>query len=84
MGDPLFSELLVCGLIKVRCAFKTFYFQATEEGNVDLEVAREAAEIIKCIVLRCSGSKIVLAHVVPCKGLDEDEFVRNIVANDLA
>ena len=59
-------------------------FPATEEGSADLEVARETGEIVKCIVLRCSKSKIVLAHVVPCKGLDEDEYVLNTVVNDLA
>ena len=59
-------------------------FLATEERNVDLEIAREAGEIIKCIVLRCSESKIVLADVVTCKSFDEDEFFLNIVVNDLA
>ena len=59
-------------------------FPATEEGNADLDVARETGEIIKCIVLRCSKSKIVLAHVVPCKGFDEDDFVLNTVVTDLA
>ena len=61
-----------------------FEFLATEEGNADLEIARKAGEIIKCIVLRCSKSKIVLAHVVPCNGFDEDEYVLNTVVKDLA
>ena len=26
MGDPMFSQLLACGLTRVRCHFKTFYF----------------------------------------------------------
>ena len=64
------------GGVKIRSELD---FQATEEGNADLEVAREAGEIIKCIVLRCSESKTVLAHVVPYKGVDEDEFVLNTV-----
>ena len=25
MGDPMFSQLLACGLTRVRCDFKTFY-----------------------------------------------------------
>ena len=45
-------------------------FPATEEGRAGLEISFTAGEIIKCIVLRCSKSKVVLAHVVPCKGLD--------------
>lgn len=26
MGDPMFSQLLACGLTRVRCDFRTFYF----------------------------------------------------------
>ena len=33
--------------------------------------------------LRCSKTKAVFAHVVPCKGVDEDEYVSSIVVKDL-
>ena len=59
-------------------------FPATEEGRVGLEISCTAGEIIKCIVLRCSKSKVVMAHFVPCKGLDEDDYVLNILEKDLA
>ena len=59
-------------------------FPATEEGCAGLEISRTAGEIVKCIVLRCSKPKVVMAHVVPCKGLDEDDYVLNILVQDLA
>ncbi len=55
-----------------------------EPGNAAMEAAREGGEIIKCIVIRCSKSKVIFAHVVPCKGVDEDDFVANTVVEDLA
>ena len=58
-------------------------FPATEEGSAGLEISRTAGEIVKCIVLRCSKSKVVMAHVVPCKGLDEDNYVLDILEKDL-
>ncbi len=55
-----------------------------EPGNAAMEAAREGGEIIKCIVIRCSKSKVIFAHVVLCKGVDEDDFVANTVVEDLA
>ncbi len=48
-----------------------------EAGNKQLEDARRKGEIVKCIVVRCSATKTVMAHVVPCKGPDEDGIVAN-------
>ena len=47
-----------------------------EAGNRATEEARAMGEIIKCIV--------IFAHVVPCKGRDEDDYVTNIICEDLA
>ena len=54
-----------------------------DAGNAALAIAREAGELIKCIILRCSKTKAVFAHVVPCKGVDEDDYVANVVIKDL-
>ena len=56
-----------------------------EAGDASVHTAREAGEIVKCILLRCSKFKVILAHVVPCKGRtqDEDEYVVNTVLKDL-
>ena len=52
-----------------------------EAGNRTLESKRLAGEIVKCLVIRCSSTKAVFGHVVPCKGPDEDNFVANLVAD---
>ncbi len=55
-----------------------------EAGNRTLESKRLAGEIVKCLVIRCSSTKAVFGHVVPCKGPDEDNFVANLVADAVA
>ena len=78
-------------------AFDYFYFTAnglqrredllqefpdTEDGNQRLTDARKAGRIVKVVLLKCSGTKVVLGHVVPCKGLDENlHVVKTIVAD---
>ena len=56
----------------------------TDSGNAAVEISREAGEIIKCIVIRCSKSRTIFAHVVPCKGLDEDDYLANLVVTALS
>ena len=41
---------------------------ADDAGNAALEDDRRKGEIVKCIVLRCSRSKIVLGMLSPAKG----------------
>ena len=48
-----------------------------------MAIAREAGELIKCIILSCSKTKAVFVQVVPCKGVDEDDYVATIVIKDL-
>ena len=36
-----------------------------EDGDAELETARKAGELFKCLLIRCSKSKCVFAHVVP-------------------
>ena len=33
--------------------------------------------------MRCFSTKLILAHVVPCKGLDEERYVANLVCDDV-
>ncbi len=38
---------------------------------------------MKCVLIRCWDSKIIFAHVVPCKGADEEKFVANLICADI-
>jgi len=54
------------------------------DGELQLTAAREEGSIIKCIVVRCHQSKNTFAHVVPCKGADEDGYVVNLLVADIS
>ena len=56
----------------------------TAEGEAELLADRLAGRIVKCILVRCTETKCVFAHVVPCKGPDEDSYVVDIVTSDIA
>ena len=58
-------------------------YENNEEGNKSLEEARSKGEIVKCVVVRCSSSKLVFGHVVPCKGADENGYVSSIIVEDV-
>ena len=53
------------------------------EGIEKIRTARGKGEIVKCILIRCSTSKIVMAHVIPQKGNDEDNYAANLVVQAL-
>ena len=57
-------------------------FEETDEGEEKLSKARNDGEVVKCVIMRCSSSKIVTAHVVPCKGRDEDGYVIDTLVKD--
>ena len=59
-------------------------YDQSAEGNKQLQDARVKGEIVKCIAVRCSSTKAIFGHVVPCKGLDEDGWVAEVVARDIA
>jgi len=59
-------------------------FPMTEEGEQKLAEARRAGRVVKVILLKCSETKVVLGHVVPCKGVDENLHVVKIVVDDVA
>ena len=59
-------------------------YERNSEGDAKLEKARVAGEIVKCIAVRCASTKALFAHVVPCKGLDENGWVADTVVQDVA
>ncbi len=54
-----------------------------DAGNAALEEERKAGNIVKCIMVRCTKSKNLFAHVVPYKGAGEDRFVAELVTRDV-
>ena len=56
----------------------------TVDGEKQLLEDRKHGNLIKCILVRCQATKCTFAHVVPCKGDDEDSYVRDLVCSDVA
>ncbi len=56
----------------------------TEDGEKMLLADRLEGRIIKCVLVRCTETRCVFAHVIPCKGSDEDNYVVNLVSSDVA
>ena len=61
-----------------------FQYPMDAIGEGALETARASDEVTKCIIIRCWDSQATFAHVVPCKGHDEEAYVANIAADDVA
>ena len=59
-------------------------FQQNSEDEAKLMASRQDGNIVKCILIRDYASKNVFGHVVPCKGLDEDNYVVKLVIEDLS
>ena len=62
---------------------KELSHELTPAGDAVIEQERKKGTIVKCLVVRCMATKCLFAHVVPCKGQDEDDFVANLVASDV-
>ena len=58
-------------------------YEDNDEGKKALEADRANGVIIKCVVVRCSSSKAIVGHVVPCKGHDEEGYVAGIIVDDI-
>ena len=54
------------------------------DGEKALNEARARGDIVKCLLVRCTGTKALFAHVVPCKGADENGLVADMVVRDVA
>ncbi len=48
-----------------------------------VEEGRRKGELVKCILVRDFESKMVFAHCVPCKGLDEEGYVASMIIADV-
>ena len=59
-------------------------YPMTDERNAALTEARKRKEVMKCLILRCHESKAVFAHSIPVKGDDEDHYVADLIATDVA
>ncbi len=58
-------------------------FPRTTDGDAAMLAARRDGKIVKCLIVRDSHTKNVFGHVVPVKGLDEDQHVVQLVASDV-
>ena len=59
-------------------------FPDSDDGFAKLEQARQDGSIVKCWVIRCHRSKNIFGHVVPKKGVDEDNFVVNFIVQAIS
>ena len=74
---------ITSGTVKARRELADKY-PMTAEGNAALTEARKKKEVMKCLILRCHESKAVFAHSIPVKGDDEDHYVADLIATDVA
>ena len=58
-------------------------FSRTPAGDAALQTARVKGDVVKCLVTRCSHTKCIFAHVVPVKGIDEDNHVTQLAVDDI-
>jgi len=58
-------------------------FPQTEEGETALKEARVQATVVCCILMRCSRTKNIFAHVLPHKGVDENGYIVKLLVKDL-
>ena len=58
-------------------------FAVSAEGDAQLEVARTKGDVVKYLLVRCFLTKAVFAHMVPQKGLDENNVACDFVLGDL-
>ena len=56
----------------------------SDEGKAKFAEDRKKGIVVKCLIVRCHESKAVFAHVVPCKGSDEDKYAVDLVCSDVA
>ncbi len=52
-------------------------------SDAAIQDARMKGGVVKCIIVRCMQSKILFAHCIPCKGIDEDQYVTGLITDDL-
>ena len=62
---------------------KELEYALTDEGNQLLDDDRKKGTLVKCVLVRDYATKCVFAHVVPCKGLDEDDYTVKLAVSAL-
>ncbi len=62
---------------------KELKFKETPEGEAELYKTRQEGRVVKCIVVRDHLSKNVFGHVIPCKGPDEEGYVKGLIVEDI-
>ena len=63
---------------------KELKYGLTEEGDKELREDRKRGVVMKGILIRCHETRCVFAHVVPCKGPDEDSYVVDLITSAVA
>ena len=58
-------------------------YPRSEEGEAALKSARSQSNIVLCMIMRCSSTKVIRAHVVPSKSVDEDGYIVKLLTKDL-
>lgn len=58
-------------------------FEQTPTGEELLKEASAQGSIVKCLVVRCTRSKCIFAHCVPCKGAGEEDFAAGLEVKDV-
>ena len=56
---------------------------ADDADDDKIETARRRGEIVKCVIVRCTLSKALFAHVVPHKGVDEQNLIADMILSDV-
>ena len=59
-------------------------YEADTNGEKKLQEDRRSGIVVKCLIIRCHETKCVFAHVIPCEGADEDNYVVDFVCRDIA
>ena len=58
---------------------KDLEYAGDDDGIAKLEEDRVKGNIQKCIIIRDYSTKCVFAHIIPCKGADEDSYTVKLV-----
>ncbi len=64
--------------------FEELEYGDGDDGKAKLLEDRKKGTAVKCLIVRCHETKNVFAHVIPCKGADEDNYVVDLVTSDVA
>ncbi len=55
-----------------------------ELSDEEIQQQRREGKMVKCLIVRCFETRSVFVHVVPCKGLDDNALVVELIVEDVA